>query len=40
MTVTSTGAQTILYLYFVPGVGVVRFVTQDGDVVDLVERNF
>lgn len=39
-TVTSTGAQTVLDLFVVPGVGVVRFVTEDGTVVDLLEKNF
>ena len=39
-TITSTGAQTILDLFFVPTVGVVRFVTQDGTVIDLIEKNF
>lgn len=39
-SLTSTGGQTILELYFVPGVGVVRFVTQDGTTIDLIERNF
>jgi hypothetical protein len=39
-TVTSTGAQTLLDLYFVPSVGVVRSVLQDGSVVDLVDKNF
>ncbi len=39
-TVTSTGAQTTLDLFFVPTVGVVRTVTQDGTVVDLIEKNF
>ena len=39
-TVTNTGAQTTLNLYVVPGVGVVRFVTEDGTTVDLVEKNF
>ena len=39
-TVTSTGAQTTLDLFFVPTVGVVRTVTQDGTVVDLLEKNF
>lgn len=37
-TLTSTGASTLLDLFFVPGVGVVRFVTQDGTVVDLIEH--
>jgi len=37
-TLTSTGASTMLDLFFVPGVGVVRFVTQDGSVIDLIER--
>ena len=39
-TFTNTGAQTTLDLYVVPGVGVVRFVTEDGTTVDLVEKNF
>lgn len=39
-TSTSTGARTELNLYFVPTVGVVRWVTQDGTVIDLIEKNF
>jgi hypothetical protein len=39
-TSTSTGARTELTLYFVPTVGVVRWVTQDGTVIDLIEKNF
>lgn len=39
-TLTSNGGQTVLDLYFVPGVGVVRFVTQDGTTIDLIEKNF
>lgn len=39
-TLTSNGGRTVLDLYFVPGVGLVRFVTQDGLVVDLIERSF
>lgn len=39
-SLTSTGGQTILDLYFVPGVGVVRFETQDGTVIDLIDRSF
>lgn len=39
-TLTSSGARTVLDLFFVPTVGVVRFVTQDGTVVDLIEKNF
>ena len=39
-TFTNTGAQTTLDLFVVPGVGVVRFVTEDGTTVDLVEKNF
>ena len=39
-TFTNTGAQTTLDLYVVPGIGVVRFETQDGTTVDLVEKNF
>lgn len=38
-TLTSTGASTLLDLFFVPGVGVVRFVTQDGSVIELIERS-
>ncbi len=37
-TLTNTGASTLLDLFFVPSVGVVRFITQDGSVVDLVAR--
>lgn len=36
-TLTSNGGQTVLELYLVPGVGVVRFVTQDGTTIDLIE---
>lgn len=39
-TLTSSGAQTVLDLYFVPSVGVVRYQTQDGTVIDLIEKNF
>lgn len=39
-TVTSTGAQTALDIFFVPGVGIVRFVTQDGTQIDLIEKSF
>ncbi len=39
-TITSSGAQTILDLYFVPSIGVVRWVTQDGTNIDLIEKNF
>lgn len=39
-SLTSNGGQTVLDLYFVPGVGVVRFITQDGTVIDLIERSF
>jgi len=37
-TLTSSGASTLLDLFFVPGVGVVRFITQDGSLIDLIER--
>lgn len=37
-TLTSSGASTMLDLFFVPGVGVVRFVALDGSVIDLIER--
>jgi hypothetical protein len=39
-TLTSSGGRTVLELFFVPTVGVVRFVTQDGTQIDLIERNF
>ncbi len=39
-SLTSNGGQTVLDLYFVPGVGLVRFVTQDGTVIDLIEKSF
>jgi len=39
-TLTSNGGQTVLDIYFVPGVGIVRFATQDGNVIDLIEKNF
>lgn len=37
-TLTSNGGRTELDLFLVPGVGIVRFVTQDGTVIDLIER--
>ena len=40
VTLTSSGARTVLDMYFVPTVGIVRFVSQDGTTVDLIERNF
>ena len=39
-TLTSSGGRTVLEIYFVPSVGVVRFLTQDGTTIDLIERNF
>jgi hypothetical protein len=39
-TVTSTGGQTLIDIFFVPGVGIVRTVTQDGTIIDLIEKNF
>jgi len=39
-TVTNTGAQTTIDLFFVPGVGVVKWITEDGIMVDLIEKNF
>jgi len=39
-TLTSNGGQTILDIYFVPSVGIVRFETQDGTVIDLIEKSF
>ena len=39
-TLTSSGGRTVLELFFVPTVGVVRFVTQDGTQIDLIERTF
>ncbi len=40
VTVTSTGGQTVLDAYFVPSVGVVRYVLQDGTIINLLEKNF
>jgi hypothetical protein len=40
ITTTSSGAQTLLDLYFVPSVGVVRFITDDGTTIDLIERSY
>jgi hypothetical protein len=39
-TVTSTGGQTVNEMFFVPSVGVVRWVLQDGTTIDLIEKNF
>lgn len=39
-TLTSSGGRTTLDVYFVPSVGVVRFMTEDGTAIDLIERNF
>jgi hypothetical protein len=39
-TVTSTGGQTLIDVFFVPAVGIVRTITQDGTVIDLIEKNF
>lgn len=39
-TITSSGGQTFLDLFFVPTVGIVRTVTQDGTTIDLIEKNF
>lgn len=39
-TLTSNGGQTVLDIFFVPGVGIVRFATQDGNVIDLIEKSF
>ena len=36
-TLTSSGGRTLLDLFFVPGVGIVRFVTQDGTTIELIE---
>jgi hypothetical protein len=40
VTTTTSGGMTELDLYFVPSVGVVRFVTNDGTVIDLIDRGF
>lgn len=37
-TLTSTGGRTLLDLFLVPGVGVVRFITEDGTTIDLIDR--
>ena len=39
-TLTNSGASTTLDLFFVPSIGVVRYVTEDGTLVDLIEKNF
>lgn len=39
-TLTSNGGRTVMDLFFVPGVGIVRFVTQDGTTIDLIDKNF
>lgn len=39
-TLTSNGGRTVLDIYFVPTVGIVRFATQDGTVIDLIEKSF
>ena len=39
-TLTSSGGRTVLDLFFVPTVGVVRFITQDGTQIDLIELSF
>lgn len=39
-TVTSTGGQTIVDLFFVPSIGVVQWVLADGTTVSLIEKNF
>lgn len=36
-TLTSTGGRTLLDVFLVPGVGIVRFVTEDGTTIDLIE---
>ncbi len=36
-TLTSSGAATTIDIFFVPGVGIVRFVTQDGTIIELIE---
>ncbi len=38
-TVTSGGGSQVVEIYFVPGVGVVRYATPDGGRVDLVRFN-
>lgn len=35
-TVTSAGGSQVMEIYFVPGVGIVRYATPDGATVDLV----
>lgn len=39
-TLTSSGGRTVLEIYFVPSVGVVRFLTQDGTAIDLIEGTY
>ncbi|HLR46516.1 MAG TPA: hypothetical protein VK092_05100, partial [Deinococcales bacterium] len=40
VTETGSGGRTAVQLYFVPDVGIVRYVLEDGTVVDLLETNF
>ena len=35
-TVTSAGGSQVMEIYFVPGVGIVRYATPDGATVDLI----
>jgi len=39
-TLTSNGGQTVMDIFFVPSIGIVRFVTQDGTSIDLIDKNF
>lgn len=39
-TLTSNGGKTVMDLFFVPSIGIVRFVAQDGTTVDLIDKNF
>src|SRR5690606_29571068 len=39
-TLTSNGGQTVLDIYFVPAVGILRFQTLDGTVFDLIGKSF
>lgn len=40
VTETGSGGRSVLQLHFVPDVGVVRYVLEDGTAVNLLEKNF
>lgn len=40
VTETASGGRTVVQLYFVPEIGIVRYVLEDGTVINLLEKNF